>query len=808
METLLQDLQYGLRAMRKSPLFAVAAILILAFGCAVNTAIFSIVNAVVIQPLPFKDPDRLVALWEKKQGGPEWFGVSPANYMDWKEQASIYQSMAAVRNWNVSYTSNDGGVPLLGIRSTADFFPMLGVEPSMGRLFTAQEDQPGSEHVVLLTYPFWKRAFAGDPQIVGKSIRLNREEYTVIGVLPASFQFASQQVELFAPLAMPHTNPDRASRDNLVFARLKPEATIESARTQLETIAGRLEQQYPDANRGYSAAVYPMHDFFANRRNLKSILLIVQLSVGFLLLISCANIANLLLVRTAERQREFTIRVALGANRRRMIRQMLTESMLLAIVSGIVGLGLSVLFFKLLVQITPYIPTFRPNAIVIDSHVLIFTLAVSIATGLVFGLVPAVQASRTDVNQTLKESGRSGSSSAAARRARNVLVVLQISLAMVLLICATLVTKSFMLVQRVSPGFQPANVMTMQVLLSSQQYRTPADYSNFFEKLLRNVRALPGVESAGATSQLPLAGIAIGTSAFTLEGQPAPRPGQEPTANNRIVDPEYFHSIGVPLLKGRPLAEQDDDKSLPIAVVNQAFARRFLPEQNVIGARVKMGAYDSQSPWYVIVGVVGDVKDVALDLDPNPEIYRSFRQAPAPAMALTVRSKAESASLTRAVRSEVSKMDRDIPLAQVRTMNEILATSVAPRRFSMLLLNILSLSAFVLAVAGVYSVISYSVAQQRQEIGIRLALGAQAKDIFRLILGQTALLIAIGVGIGLVFALMSSRFMSKLLYDVSATDITSWVAVVAAIFLAGQFAGFIPTWRATKVDPKIVLQVQ
>ncbi|HKV91264.1 MAG TPA: ABC transporter permease [Candidatus Angelobacter sp.] len=809
METFLKDLRHGLRTMRKAPAFTAGAILILAFGCAVNTAIFSVVNAIVIQPLPFKDSSELVTVWEKKYaGGGDWYGVSSANYVDWTEQASVFQSVSAVQNWNVTYGGKDGGEPLLGVRCTSNFFPMLGVEAKTGRIFSAEEDRPGYEHVVVLGYPFWKRAFAGDQSIVGKTIRLNRENYTVLGILPEDFQFASQQVELFAPLALPRTSLDRENRNNLVFARLKLGVSLESAGAAMDALAHRLAEEYPQTNSGYGVSISPMHDFFVNRRDLKTILLLVQLSVGFLLLISCANVANLLLVRTAGRQREFSIRAALGANRARMIRQVLTESIALAMVAGLVGLLLSFLFFRLLVQITPYIPTFRPNALVIDGPVLVFTLAISIATGLVFGLGPALHASRIDVHQRLKEGGRSGTMGSAEKTAGKLLIVLQISLAMLLLICATLTTKSFMIVQRANPGFQTANILTMQVSLTGPKYRGPSDYADFFEKLLRNVRLLPEVKSAGVTSQLPLAGIALGATKFSIEGQASSRPGGEPMANNRVVDDQYFPSIGIPLVAGRFFSEQDDDKGVRVAIVNQTFVRRFLQGDTALGRRIKLGRMDDQGEWYSIIGVIGDVKDVGLDIDSNPEIYRVYRQAAVPAMSLVLHVNEESAGLIRPLRKEVSQLDPDIPLAQVRTMDQVVFTSVAPRRFSMLLLIILALASFILSVAGVYGVISYSVVQRQQEIGIRIALGAQTRNIFRLILQETALLIAIGVGIGFAFALIGSKLIARLLYKVSPVDPVSFAVVIVVFFVVGQLAGFMPAWRATKLDPKTVLQSQ
>jgi putative ABC transport system permease protein len=810
MDWLWQDVRYGFKILLKNPGFTLTAIIALAIGIAANTAIFSLVNAVLLRPLPFKNPDKVVMLWEKRvQQGLDSLSVSSANYIDWQSRSQSFENMAAARNWNVTLTGGVGEPELLlGLRASASLFPMLGVEAGQGRLFQDDEDQPGHDRVVVLSHGFWQRRFASDPSIIGKTITLNGENHTVIGIMPPDFQFASSNVELFAPIALNTTQLNREIRSNLVFARLKPGVTMKQAQSEMDGIAAQLEQEYPKANGGYGVSVHLMHEFFANLRNTGSILIILLSAVGLLLLIGCVNVANLLLARAASRQKEIAIRTSLGATRKRMMRQLLTESVLLAMISGVLGLGLALLLFKYLVAITPYIPTFRTEAISINWQVLVFTLGVSLLTGVIFGLAPALQSSNPNLSEFMKEGGRTLSGGARSRRMRSLLVISEVALAVMLLIGAGLTLKSFLRLQEVSPGFDTSNVLSMQIALPPSKYKTPAQTSAFFKQFLERVEGLPGVRSAGVVSMLPLTGLVIGATNISIEGRPIPEVGQEFNANDRIASPKYFEAMGIPLYKGRLFNEQDDENSPGVVIINQTMAKRYWPDDDPIGKRIKPGAIDSPSPWYMVTGVVGDVRDVSLDAEPRPEMYRLYRQSPSPVMALLVRGPSDPSTLVGPIKRELRSLDNDQPVSMVMTMDQWLARSVSARRFSMLLLVMLSTVALLLAATGIYGIIAYSVVQRTQEIGLRIALGAQRMDVFKLIMGQGMTLVLIGVVVGVVAAVVLVRLMSSLLFAISSTDPAIFTSVPLLLAAVAALASYIPARRATKVDPLVALRFE
>ena len=805
--TLWQDIRFGFRMMRKSPGFTAGAVFALAMGIAANTAIFSIVNAVLLRPLPFRDPSRLIMIWEKRpQQGFDWLSVSSANYADWRDQSTVFERTAAARNWNVTRTGTGAPEQLIGMRASGEFFQLLGVGAAEGRTFLPEEDTPGREHVVVLSHGLWRRAFASDPSIVGRAIKLNGEEYSVVGVLPEDFQFASRDVELFAPLALGQSGLDRETRANLVFARLKPGVSIEQARAEMESISRRLAEQYPETNRGYSVAVYPMHDFFANLRNLGTILLILQASVGFLLLISCVNVANLLLARGAHRQRELAVRTALGASRLRVVRQLLTESLLLGLMSGATGLLLAFGLFRLLVAITPYIPTFRPNAVAIDFQEVAFTLGVSIVTGLVFGLAPALRSSKLNLADTLKEGGKGSLAGSASQRVRALLVISEVTLATVLLIGAALALRSFQQLQQVKPGFETSDILTAQISLPAAKYRKPEQVASFFRKLLEARAEMPAARDVSLTSQLPLSGLLLGVTDFTPEGAAPRAQGQELNANDRTVSADYFKTLGVRLLSGRFFNEHDAEGTTPVVIVNQALAARCWPGENPVGKHLKFGGDSAQTPLHEIVGVVGNVKDLSLEAEPRPEIYRHYLQNPSPAMVVLARGPGNAEALAAPLREAVMRIDADQPVAQVRTMEQVLARSVAPRRFSMLLLGVLACVALLLAATGIYGVISYSVAQRRREIGIRLALGAPQRKVFGLVVMQGMRPVLIGIGLGLALGFLLSRLASSLVFGVAAVDPPAFIVTALVFALVAFLANYLPARRAARISPLVAMR--
>ena len=799
-----QDLRYGFRMLANSPGFTAVAVLTLALGIGANSAIFTLVNAYLLRPLPVAEPGRLVLVSEIQAAKGFVGSVSFPTYLDWREQNQVFEELAAVRGEDFNLTGTDEPERLYGARVSAGFFRTLGVRPILGRGFLPEEDKPGGARVVVLSRGFWQRRSGARPDILGQALTLDGERFTVVGVAPSGFRISrTAPYELWVPLALEPNRAGRGTHFLLVIARLKPGISIERAQADLSAISSRLARQYPE-NFGWGAVVENLHARLM--REARPALLVLLAAVGLVLLIACANLANLLVARGAARQKEIAIRTALGAGRLRVVRQMLTESLLLALLGGGLGLLLALWGVNLLNAIIP--AGIQPlQAARADATVLGFTLLVSLATGVLFGLAPALNVSKPDLAQTLKEGGRSSSAAGRHGRLRDSLVVSEVALAMVLLVGAGLLIKSFMRLQQVDPGFRSESVLTIELSLPQARYSKPQQRATFYEQLLERIAGLPGVRAAGACTQLSLSGGET-IWGLTIEGRPEPGPGEILQSGHRSVSPDYFRAMSIPLRRGRYFTAQDREGAPGVVIINETMANRFWPSQDPIGKRIRLGAGRSGAPWIPIAGVVADVKYSGLDRQPGPEMFLPHLQNPAPRMAIVVRAAAEPASLATALRSAVTALDRDQPVANIRTLEKIVSDSVAPRRLTMLLLGIFAALALVLAGVGLCGVISYSVTQRTHELGVRMALGAQPSEVLRLVIGHGMILTMIGVAIGLAGAFALTGFLSSLLFGVTARDPATFLAVALALASVALAACYIPARRATRVDPMVALRYE
>ena len=802
-----QDLRYALRTLIKNPGFTVVAVVALALGIGANTAIFSVVNSVLLRPLPYKDPDQLMMVWEEnsKSGYPR-DTPTVANFLDWRNQNQTFVGMAAMAYQSFNLTGVGDPERIDGRRVSATLFPLLGVDAQLGRTFTPEEDQRGAAHVVILSNAVWQRRFGGDPHIIGKSLTLNNESYSVVGVMPPRFQFPSRYDELWVPIAFDsNESGDRSSHYLKVLGRLKPDETLAQAQADLTAIATRLQQQYPKTNTDLGAVVTPLHEQLVG--DIKPFLLILLGAVGLVLLIACANVANLLLARAAVRQKEIAVRVALGASKWRLIRQFLTESVLLCVIAAVVGLILAVAgLFLLKAFIPPEISIARD--VWIDTRVLGFTFGVSILTGLIFGLAPATQAAKFNLNETLKEGGRDSSSGSRRNRVRAGLVVAEVAISLVLLIGAGLLINSFIRLRTTDPGFDTDNMLTMSIDLPDPKYTEFKRRSAFYDDLIQRVQSLPGVKSAAVTTNLPL--LKQGNEiSIAIEGRPALPPGQEIIITTRMVSPNYFETMGMRLLKGRALSDQDRKNTPAVVVISEGMAKRYWPGQDPIGKRISPGDPEKPEDWLQIVGVVNDVRQYQLDAQPKPQMYLTYAQvgfyAPRD---LVVKTDVDPASLAATVRRAVWEIDKDQPVSDISTMRVILNESITKQRFSMLLFAIFAGLAMLLAAVGIYGVMSYSVAQRRSEIGIRMALGAQKFDVLKLTIGEGLKLVLIGIGLGLIGAFLLTRLMSSLLFGITATDPLTFAAISVVLVAVALIASYVPARRATKVDPLVALRYE
>jgi len=804
------DLRYGVRMLWKNKGFTAVAVIALALGIGANSAIFSVVNTVLLRPLPYREPGRLVMVWEDdaKHGYPNDTPAA-ANYFDWREQNQVFEDMAAMADQSFNLTGVGEPERIDGKRVNANLFELLGVAPQHGRALAADEDRPGANKVVLLSHALWQRRFGSDAGIVGQTLTLNGEAHTVVGVMPADFQFPDRQAELWVPIAFTQQEATNRGRHYLqVVARLKPGVTLEGAQAEMSTIAARLQQQHPEQNVDLGASVQSLHEHLVG--DIRPALLLLLGAVGFVLLIACANVANLLLARAAGRQKEIALRTALGASRLRLVRQFLTESVLLAALGGVVGLLLSVWGVSLLKSFIPENIS-QVKSIAVDARVLGFTVLVTLLTGLVFGLAPAFQASRFNLNETLKEGGRDAAAARGGNLIRGLLVIAEVAVSLVLLVGAGLLINSFLRLRNVDPGFRTDNLLTMSVVLPQQKYPDHARRVAFYNDMIRRVEELPGVRSAAVTNWIPLV-MQGDSTGYTIEGQPAPVPGQGklPVIVTRVVSPHYFDTMGIQLMEGRVFEEGRDREDSPcVVVVGESVARKYWPGENVLGKRLTPGRPDSSEDWCQVVGVVKDVRQRELSSEPNPLMYLTYAQAGffAPRY-LVVKTEGDPVALAGTVRKSVWEVDRDQPVSNVNTMESVLSESIARQRFSTLLFGVFAGVALVLAAVGIYGVMSYSMAQRTREIGIRMALGAQKRDVLKLAVGQGLILVGVGVALGLALALALSRLMTSLLYGISATDPLTLVTISLVLVAVALLASYIPARRATKVDPLIALRYE
>ncbi|HEV7747773.1 MAG TPA: ABC transporter permease [Pyrinomonadaceae bacterium] len=818
METLLKDIRYGVRGLLKRPGFTVVAIITLALGIGANTAIFSVVNAVVLRPLPYAEPDRLVTLWETMPGSDQR-SVAPGNFDDWRTHNKTFQDLAATNFANFNLTSDGEPDRIDGATITSNLMSVLGVNAQLGRTFQVEDDQHQDRNVVLISDNLWRRRFAADPNVVGRNITLDEMPHTIVGVMRAGFQFPSRS-DLWVlgrnrgavPMSLISQVPDndwvheRDAHFIRVIGRLKAGVSLSQAQSDIAAIAHKAEQDFPKSNSGLGSNLVPLHTQVIG--DVRSMLFILLGAVGFVLLIACTNVANLMLARASQRDREIAIRTAVGASRLRLIRQLLTESLLLSIVGGLAGLLVSIWAVAVFVKLSPGdIP--RLSEASVDFRLLGFTLLVSLVTGLGFGLLPAFQATRTNLNTALKEGGTKATEGRQRRGARNVLVATEIALAQILLVGAALLAISYVRVTQINPGFNPDRVLTAKIAPSNKKYPDAKSRSAFYSTVLERLQNLPGVESAGMVMSLPLSGSSMNRG-FRVEGRPEARSDENVTMDFQVVSPNYFSTLEIPVKRGRGLSATDTENTERVIVINETMARVYWQNEDPVGKRLAIGESSKDTSWRTIVGVVADNRHASLSEAPVPTAFIAYRQdlESWPRMGFVIKSQTTAASLTSVVRAELAGIDRAQPVYAIEPMDNLLRTSVAQRRFVMLLLGSLAAIALVLAMIGVYGVISFSVSERTQEIGIRMALGARAFDVLRMVLGQGMRVAVVGIAIGLAAAFALTRLLASMLFEVSATDPRTFAIVAAMLAGIALLACYLPARRATKVDPLVALRYE
>jgi putative ABC transport system permease protein len=800
-------MRYALRTLLKKPGFSLIAVLTLALGIGASTAIFTVVDAALLRGLPYKSPEQLYHLWEKRPQ--QEFSQREFSYPDYQDyqQNGVFEGIAAYTGGGGIMSGRGEPERIFSPAATANFFSVLGVEPAIGRTFQPGEDKPGSQRVAVLTYGMWQRRFGGDAGILGQSLTINGESYIVVGVLPAGFQFALRQADLWVPYQPNEAQLTRRFMHGTnVIGRLKSGVSVDQAQTELDVIAKRIEHEHNQSHAGTGVRLVPLQEQFVG--NVKPILLVLLGAVGFVLLIACANVASLLLTRSLSRQKEVAIRSALGASRWRVIRQMLTESVLLSLTGGVAGLLIAYLGVDALAAALPEsqlnsLPFLK--SLHIDARILGFSFGLSLLTGMLFGLAPALQSSRLDLNEVLKEGGRT-TSGGERHRLRSAFVMAEIALAVVLLVGAGLMMKSLLRLLQTNVGFNPQNVLTMTLALPPSKFSEPTALMSFHQQLKERVQSLPGVSGAGTVNILPLQGG--NTTRFLVEGDPIPAPGQEIEANIRVVDETYFQTLGIPLMAGRTFDERDRADAPGVVIIGKTLADRIFAGRDPIGRRINYASI--QGPPDLIVGVVGDVKIAGLDEAIRPVLYYPFRQSPSTFTNLVVRTNADPALLASAIRNEIRLLEPDVALFSVRVMEELIADSPAAfmRRFPALLIGIFAGVALLLASIGIYGVVSYSVSQQTHYIGVRMALGAQPSDILKMVLKQGLGVSLVGMAIGVLAALALMRLLRSLLYEVQTNDLGTFAFVVGTLFVVALLASYIPARRATKVDPLVALRYE
>jgi len=811
MESVIKDIRYGLRGSLKHPGFTAIVVITLALGIGASTAIFSIVNSVLLRRLPYKTADRLIAIQELDPSG-KLVQVTSANFLDWRAQSTVFEHLAAIKTTTSNLALADQAERIDLAQTSANFVDVFGITPQYGRLFIPHDEQAGHELVAVVSNALWQRRFGSDPALVGKPITLDGQNYTVVGIAPPGFQYPDKTEVWLPPKRLAPELNDRQDVTQTrgmgylaAVALLKPGVPVRQAATEMETITTRLRQQYPDTNNRRFNRVVSLHEHLIGDTN--KVLWLLLGAVTFVLLIGCANVANLLLASAASRQKEMAIRAALGASRWRVMRQLFTESTLLALTGG--ALGLLVAFWGL-AGIVRLLPADFPrlNEINMDWRVLAFTFVASVLTGILFGLVPALQISRPDVQETIRETGRGTSGSLRQSRFRQALIVAEVALCVVLLAGAGLLFRSFLHLQSVNTGFVAQQVLTARLSPSGTKFTSDADYVNFYNSVMEKIGGLPGVQDVGMINTLPLfKGPTVG---FKVEGHPVTTPDKWPGANYRSVSPNYFRAMSVPMVQGRAFTEQDREGATRVMIVNQELADRVLPGENPIGKRIGFGSPDpNQQPiWWEIVGVAADVRSLELREEPGSELYFSVLQNPFEGMSLVIRSHGEPSGLSAAVRQVVAEVDKSVPVSNVQTMDHIVSQSITQPRFNLFLLALFSTVAMLLSAAGIYGVTAYTVTQRTHELGIRLALGAQVGDVLRMILGQGMAVIGAGLVLGLVAAFALMRLLRSLLFGVGENDPLTFAAITLVLLLVALLACYIPARRATKVDPLIALRYE
>jgi putative ABC transport system permease protein len=809
----LADLRYGFRGLRHNPGFALGAIFVLALGIGANTAIFSIINAALLRPLPYEDSSRLMQVWHvppaKSFPGITLFSVSPANFLDWQRQSSLFERMAAYGGRSLTFGGTERPEAIIAAAVAPEFFSVLRVRPAIGRTFTADETQSGGAKVILLSYKFWRDHFGSDPTIVGRDITIDSRPYSVVGVMPERFGLPSF-AQVWVPLAW--SNEERAIRGNhnyMVVGRLKAGVDVAQAKSELGAISARLEQQYPEDDKGWGATVVPLREQLVG--DVRPALLVLFGAVVFVLLIACANVANLVLAKTLARRKEIAIRTALGAGRGAILRHLLAETVLLSLAGGVLGVLLADVSIRLLAKVlADRLPNFVE--INLDMEVLVFTLVLSIVAGVLAGLVPSLRFTRTDVNEALKQGQSRGSSDAGGGKTRNVLVVSEVALSLVLLIGAGLMVRTLWELRNVRPGFDSANVLTMSVSVPRDKFASPSGQINFFKEVLQQVRALPGVDSAGVIDSLPL-GDGGSHQPFSIEGRPVLPMSEQPEVDVRLISPGYLRAMRVPVIRGRDLRDADAAERPGATLISDALARRFWPNEDPVGKHITLTFF----PGVVreIVGITGDVKGDSLDQTrPADTLYVPLAQLTVPpgeswrsfGLTIAVRTYSDPHLATSAVTSAIHQVGPDVPVLDVLSMDDVVAHSMSPQRFNFLLLAAFAALALLLAAVGIYGVLSYTVRRRVREIGIRMALGASHSDVLKMVVTDGMKPILAGVGIGLVAALALSRLVASLIFGVHPTDPLTFTAVVLILVTVGIIANILPAYRATRIEPVRILR--